>query len=99
MVTSILGLCIIILLVALGISLFVPGLIGTFSGIVVSVLAAAGALFLAGFIIVVVFSGVGLLVAGIIGLVGVILLALALPILAPLFIVIVPIVILLKLLK
>lgn len=50
-----------------------------------------------GFILTVVFSGVGLLVAGIIGLVGVILLAVALPFLAPLFIVIIPVVLLLKL--
>ena len=99
MVRNIVGLCIGIILVALGLSLIFPGLIGTFSGITVGILATIGALLLVGFIHIIVFSGVGLLIAGIIGLVGVILLAAALPFLAPLFIVIVPVVLLIKLAK
>jgi len=60
-------------------------------------MVALGVVLLVGFILVLVFSGVGLLVPGILGLVGIILLAVALPILAPLFFVILLVVILIKL--
>lgn len=99
MIKSLVTLCVGIVFVALGLSLFFPGLIGAFGGITVGILSTIGALLLVGFILTVVFSGVGLLVAGTIGLVGVILLAIALPFLAPLFIVIIPVVLLLKLVK
>ena len=99
MVRSIIGLCFGIILVALGLSLLFPGLISTFSGITIRVLGSIGAFLLVGFILFVVFSWVGILLAGIIGLVGVILLSVALPFLAPVFIVIIPIVILMKLVK
>lgn len=99
MLKSVILLCIGILLVALGFSLFFPGLVEALSGITIGILAIIGSILLVGFILTVVFSGVGILLAGVFGLVGVILLAVALPFLAPLFIVIVPVVLLMKLVK
>ena len=61
------------------------------------VLAVIGSLLLAGFIILIVFTSVGIIGLGVLGLVGVILLTPVIPLLFPLFIVIIPIALLLKL--
>ena len=97
MIKSIIGLSCGIILVALGLCLLLPGIMGSVGGISVGLLASLGALLLAGFILLLIFSGVGLLVVGILGLVGVAVLALALPFLAPLLIVIIPVALLIKL--
>jgi hypothetical protein len=73
--------------------------IGAVVGLAFGFLIAVGVILLVGFILVLVFSGVGLLVPGILGLVGIILLAVALPILAPLFFVVLLVVILVKLIS
>jgi hypothetical protein len=86
-----------ILLVALGCSIISPPLFGIATGATLGILGGLGGILLAAFIIMVVFFGVGILIAAILGLVGVILLAVALPFLSPFLIVIIPIVILLKL--
>ena len=86
-----------ILLVALGCSIISLPLFGVAAGATLGILGGLGGILLAAFIIMVVFFGVGILIAAILGLVGVILLAVALPFLSPFLIVIIPIVILLKL--
>ena len=73
---------------------FIFKAVGALVGLAFGFAVVFGVLFFAGFILLIVFSGAGVLAAGVIGLVGVILLALALPILAPLFIVLLPIIIL-----
>ncbi len=71
--------------------------VGAVVGLAFGAVVAIGALLFAGFIVVLVFSGVGLLIPVILGVVGVVLLAVALPVLAPLFFVVLLIVILVKL--
>ena len=71
-------------------ALFLPFLmkmVGAIVGMTLGIVITLGVLLFVGFVLIVAFSGAGILVGGILGLVGVILLALALPILAPLFIV------------
>jgi hypothetical protein len=90
-------LCLIILAVAVGVPLL-HELIGVVGGLVIAPLAVAGSLLLAGFIILLVFTGVGIIGLGVLGLMGVILLAPVIPLLFPLLIVIIPVALLLKLL-
>jgi hypothetical protein len=93
---SIIGLSIGIFLVALGCSFLLPSFLGIVSATTLGIVGAIGGILLAIFIIAVVFLGVGILISAILGLVGVILLAIALPFLAPFLIVIIPIVLLIK---
>lgn len=96
MKNNILLIAVLILLAAL----FLPFLIkvvGALVGLAFGVVTALGVLMLAGFILIVAFSGAGILSGAVLGLVGVILLALALPFLAPLFIVLLPVILLVRL--
>lgn len=93
---NIIILCLLIILVALFFPVIID-LIGALTGILLAFAITVGTLLFTGFILLVVFSGVGLLLAGVVGLVGLTLLAVALPFLAPLFIVLLPVIILLKL--
>ena len=95
---GLLVLCLIILAVAVGMPLL-HELIGAVGGVIIAPLAVAGSLLLAGFIVMLVFTGVGVIGLAVLGLVGVILLTLAIPLFFPLFIVIIPIALLLKLLS
>jgi hypothetical protein len=92
---------ILILLVIIA-ALFLPkllGIIGALTGLTIGLFAGIGGLLLTIFVLIAAFSGTGLLVFGILGLVGVILLAIALPLLAPFLFVIIPVIIIIKLLS
>jgi hypothetical protein len=89
-------LCLVILAVAVGMPLL-HGIIGLIGGILIAPLAVAGALLLVGFILFLVFSGVGVLGLGVLALAGVVLLAVLLPLLLPLLLIILPVALLIKL--
>jgi hypothetical protein len=73
---------------------FLLHVVGAIVGITFGIVITLGIVLFIGFILVIAFSGAGILVGGILGVVGVVLLALALPILAPLFIVLLPLILL-----
>lgn len=73
---------------------FLLHMIGAAVGLAFGAVITIGVLLLVGFVLVAALSGAGILCGGILGLVGLILLALALPVLAPLFIVLLPLILL-----
>jgi hypothetical protein len=93
---SLLTLCVLIVLAALFMP-FILKLACVLGGVAIGILAALGAVLFVVFILLLVLSGTGLLAAGVLGLVAVLLLAIVLPVLAPLLIVIIPVAILIKL--
>ena len=96
MKTNIILISILVILAAL-LYPFILAALGEIAGVFFGGMVALGAILFVGFILTVVFLGTGLPVGAIFGLVGLIMLAVAFPILAPLFIVLLPIVILIKL--
>lgn len=98
MKTNIVVIALLVLLAALAFP-FLLHLVGALVGLAFGIAVALGVLLLVGFVLVAVFSGAGILTAGILGLVGVILLALALPVLAPLFLVLLPVILILWLIS
>ncbi|MBN1779611.1 hypothetical protein JW948_00660 [bacterium] len=96
MKNGLLVLCLIIVAAAIGMPLL-EGLIGAVVGIAIAPVAAIGGLLLAGFIVLIVFSSLGVVGLAVMGVVGAVLLAVAVPLLFPLFIVIIPVALLLKL--
>jgi hypothetical protein len=93
MKTSIVGIALLFLLAAL-IFPFLLHVAGAIAGLAFGIAVTLGVLVFAGFVIVAVLSGAGILVGGILGIVGVALLFLGLPIFAPLFIVLLPVILL-----
>jgi len=91
-------LCLVILAVAVGMPLL-HGVLGLLGGILIAPLAVLGSLLLAGFILFLVFSGVGVLGLGVLALVGAVLAVVLLPLLLPLLIFVLPIVLLVKLVR
>ncbi len=69
---------------------------GAILGAGIGIVAALGAAAFVAFVLLMVFGGAGILVIGAVGLVAIILLAVALPFLAPLFIIALPVFILVK---
>jgi hypothetical protein len=98
MKTQVILIAILVLLTALMMP-FLLGIVGAIAGLAFAFMIAIGALLLVGFIVAVVLSGPALIVGAILGIVGVVLLALALPLLAPLFLVLLPIILLIKLIS
>jgi hypothetical protein len=88
-----------IFLAAIAITHVLPGLFGILGSLILAPFAVVGALILVAVILLLVFSGIGAVGAGVLGLAGLILLAVFLPILIPLLIFIAPVVILLKLIR
>jgi len=93
---SILILCGLLVLAAIFLPMILAT-VGIIGGVLLFVFAGLGGLLLVGFIIALVVAGARLLFLGVLGLIGVILLAIALPILAPLLLIIIPVAILIKL--
>ena len=91
-------LCILILAVAVGMPIL-HGVFGLLGGLIIAPMAVLGSLLLVCFILFLVFSGIGVIGAAVLGLVGVVLLALVIPLMFPLLIVIIPITLLLKLVR
>ena len=96
MKTAILVLCGLLIVAAICLPMILAA-VGVIGGILLFLFGGLGLLLFIGFIFAVIAAGARLLVFGIFGLIGVILLAIALPILAPLFIVLIPVIILIKL--
>ena len=87
-----------ILAVAVGMPLL-HGVLGLLGGLIIAPLAVIGSLLLAGFILFLVFSGVGVIGLAVLGLVGGILLVVLLPLLLPVLIFVLPVVLLVKLVR
>jgi hypothetical protein len=89
-------LCLLIIAFAAGAPLL-HGILGLLGGLIIAPIAVIGALLLVGFILLLVFSGVGIIGAGVLGLVGLILFVVLIPLLLPVLILALPIVLLVKL--
>ncbi len=87
-----------ILAVAVGMPLL-HGVLGLLGGLIIAPLAVIGSLLLAGFILFLVFSGVGVIGLAVLGLVGGILFVVLLPLLLPVLIFVLPVVLLVKLVR
>jgi hypothetical protein len=88
--------CILLIAFAAGAPLL-HGILGLLGGLIIAPIAVVGALLLVGFILLLVFSGVGIIGAGVLGLVGLVLLVALLPLALPLLIIGLPILLLVKL--
>lgn len=93
---SIFFLCVLVILAALVLPKILA-VVGVIGGLFLGLIVALGILLLVVFILGLTLSTVGLLTAGVLGLIGVILLAIVLPFLAPLLLVLIPIGIIIKL--
>jgi hypothetical protein len=91
-------LCLVVLAFTVGMPLL-HGVLGLIGGLVIAPFAVVGALLLAGFILFLVFSGVGALGLVLLAVAGVVVLAVLLPLLLPLLIIALPIILLVKLVR